>query len=88
MVRLERTLDYTVNFSDQPQLGLSVLWWISGAGGLTQCALSTCILIYFQKRGQISRVGRLERFHSVEVLDYRSSILLVRLCKCIPCHAL
>ena len=36
-----------VNLSNLSQLGMLVLWWISGVGGLTRFALSTCILIHF-----------------------------------------
>ena len=35
------------NLFNLPQLGMSLLWWISGVGGSTKFALSTCIVVYF-----------------------------------------
>ena len=58
MVRLERMSDYrgvglerwhcTVNLSNPPQLGMPVLWWIGGFGGLERFEHSTCI--YWEAR--------------------------------------
>ena len=45
------------NLSNVPQLGMSVLWWISGVGGLMRFAFSTCILIRFLDLGWTSEVG-------------------------------
>jgi hypothetical protein len=48
------------NLSNLPQLGMSVLWWISGVDGLTRFTLSTCIVIHFLETiGQICNLDEI-----------------------------